>query len=187
MGSMFSGMPAGGMGSLMPLLGGMAAGVSSPAGDGQEDCEPGVRQLVQELVALAGFVKELETQSHLVHLNYEGGNFLSVHELLKTQYEAHLEQFDTVAELVRSLDCLMPQCAKGLMECVCDFEPCCSYDGQHMLMTYLSNLETLGEQAKRAELTATRIRALDVSNYLAELTGAAYKSAWLIKAILRGC
>lgn len=187
---MFSSMPNGYMGGgdqPMPLLAGMAAGASSPVDGGEDDCTPEVRQLVQELVALAAFVKELEAQAHLVHLNYEGSNFLSVHELLKRQYEAHLEQFDVIGELVRSLDCLMPMSSAALGGCVREFEHCCSSDGHCQLMTYFSNLELMGEQAKAVELVASRIRAIDVANVMADLTGAAYKSSWMIKAILRGC
>lgn len=187
---MFSSMPNGYMGGddqPLALLAGMAAGMSSPTEGGEDDCTPEVRQLVQELVALAAFIKELEAQAHLVHLNYEGSNFLSVHELLKGQYEAHLEQFDVVGELVRSLDCLMPHSSAVLAGCARDFEHCCSSDGHCQLMTYFSNLETMGEQAKAAELVASRIRAIDVANAMADLTGSAYKSAWLIKATLRGC
>jgi len=45
---------------------------------------------IQQLISLASYTKELETQSHLLHLNFEGPNFLAVHEFLKGQYEQHL-------------------------------------------------------------------------------------------------
>jgi DNA-binding ferritin-like protein len=33
-------------------------------------------------------------QAHLMHFNYEAGNFLGVHKFLGKQYEKHQEQFD---------------------------------------------------------------------------------------------
>ena len=32
--------------------------------------------LAKHLVTLAAYVKELQVQSHLIHLNYEGSNFI---------------------------------------------------------------------------------------------------------------
>ena len=72
---------------------------SKPGGD--------VGAFIQQCISLCAYLKELETQSHLIHLNYEGSNFLGVHAFLKDQYEAHLEQFDTLGEFVRSMDYLM--------------------------------------------------------------------------------
>lgn len=143
--------------------------------------------LVSELIALAGYLKELETQAHLVHLNYEADNFLTVHAFLKEQYEAHLAQFDAVAEYVRAMDNFMPMCSCGLKESVRDFENCATYDGMQMLMTYLMNLDGLVEQATAVESMAGEARAIDVQNYMAELVDSANKAAWFIKATLRGC
>lgn len=148
---------------------------------------PKVGGLVQKLIALAGFLKEMETQAHLGHLNYEGENFLEVHKFLKDQYEAHLEQFDTAAEFVRSLDYWMPMCSCGLKESVQGFQDVKEYDGRSMLLTYYSNLEALGLIAKDLERTAAAADAPDVQNAMADLVGFAYKRAWFMKAMLRGC
>lgn len=143
--------------------------------------------LVSELIALASFIKELETQAHLIHLNYEGENFLSVHELLKAQYEAHLEQFDATAEFVRAMDAFMPMCACGLKEVATCFQNVESYDGKQMLVTYLMNLDTLIDKATEVEAWAGRERCVDVQNYMADLVASANKNSWFIKATLRGC
>jgi hypothetical protein len=168
------------MGMQEPLT---ALVVSPPAASGQQD---GKERLLHALVQLAAYLKELETQSHLIHLNYEGSNFLSIHGFLKDQYEAHLDQFDTVSELVRSMDMYMPMCACGLKEQVSPcFQNVQTYQGTGMLATYLGNLEALGQLAKDVEPLATGIGALDVANYMADLVGVAFKSAWFIKASLR--
>lgn len=143
--------------------------------------------LISQLIALASLLKELETQSHLIHLNYEAENFLSVHEFLKAQYEAHLEQFDTVSEFVRAQDHFMPMCACSMKEMMPAFKNCESYEARHMLMTYLANLESMCEMASDVEQMAGEARVIDVQNYMAELFGAGAKAAWFIKATLRGC
>lgn len=58
-----------------------------------------VGSFIQQLISLMGYINQLQIQSHLIHLNYEGANFLGVHAFLKDQYEAHLTQFDTLGEL----------------------------------------------------------------------------------------
>jgi DNA-binding ferritin-like protein len=63
---------------------------------------------------------------------------------------------------------------------------CESYDGREMLMTYYQNLEDYGMDAKRVGELARKIKAPDVENYCAELVGDSFKSAWMVKATLRG-
>lgn len=143
--------------------------------------------MVNQLIMLSAFLKEMETQSHLIHLNYEGANFLDVHQFLKGQYEAHLEQFDTVAELVRAQDFWMPMCACGLKDALPCFQNVESQNGKEMLAVYLKNLDDLADLAVQIEPSAQQVGAIDVANYMAELVAAASKAAWFIKAILRGC
>lgn len=151
-------------------------------------CESdGVARLVKHLVMLASLLKELETQSHLIHLNYEGENFLEIHAFLKERYEEHLEQFDTVAEEVRSLDHFLPMCACGLKEAMPPFQNVESYDGRSMLLAYYVNIESMGYLAKEIEQVAAEVGAPDVQNYMAELVGSAFKTSWMLKSILRGC
>ena len=147
----------------------------------------GVARLVQHLIMLASLLKELETQSHLAHVNYEGANFLEVHAFLKERYEEHLEQFDTVAEQVRSLDHFMPMCACGLKEAMPPFQNIESHDGRSMLLAYYVNIESMGYLAKEIEHVAAEVGAPDVQNTMADLVGSAFKTSWMVKSILRGC
>lgn len=141
--------------------------------------------LAAALIQCAAFVKELETQSHLIHLNYEGANFLAVHAFLKDRYEAHLQQFDTLAELVRGMDFLLPLCGCSLREQACGFQPIEQQDGQHQLLTYLGNLERLKAMATLLEQAAGECCAVDVQDYAAELVADCRKNAWFVKATLR--
>jgi len=144
-----------------------------------------VGAFIQQCISLASYLKELETQSHLIHLNIEGANFLGLHGFLKGQYEAHVEQFDTLAEFIRSMDYLMPMCSKGLAEASPGIQHCTSYKNTDMLAVYYKNLEELGMKCKKLEPIAAKVGAIDVQNYLADLTGQAFKAAWMIKATLR--
>jgi len=44
-----------------------------------------VGAFIQQCISLCAYLKELETQSHLIHLNIEGSNFLGLHKFLKKQ------------------------------------------------------------------------------------------------------
>tara|TARA_B100000212_G_scaffold214251_1_gene161968 strand:+ start:18449 stop:18946 length:498 start_codon:yes stop_codon:yes gene_type:complete len=143
--------------------------------------------LARNLVMLAAYVKELQVQSHLIHLNYEGSNFLEMHKFLKKRYQKHLDQFDVIGEFVRAMDYMMPLCACGLKDalgpgCFANVE---SHDGRSMLLTYHQNLCDLCEIICAIEPMAQEMKALDVANYLVELMEDANKSAWFIKASLR--
>ena len=144
-----------------------------------------VGAFIQQMIALSSYVKELETQSHLIHLNYEGSNFLGVHAFLKDQYEAHVEQFDTLGEFVRSMDYLMPMCGCGLKDMAPPMQVVTSYKGNDMLGVYYKNLEELGMKAKKLEPIAQKVGAIDIANYMADLVGMAFKAAWFVKATLR--
>lgn len=144
-----------------------------------------VGAFIQQCIILCAYLKELETQSHLIHLNYEGSNFLGVHAFLKDQYEAHLEQFDTLAEFVRSMDYLMPMCGCGLKDLAPPIQVVKSYNGTDMLGVYYKNLEELGMKAKKLEPIAQKVGAIDIQNYMADLVGQAFKAAWQVKATLR--
>jgi len=143
--------------------------------------------LARNLVMLASYLKELQVQSHLIHLNYEGSNFIEMHKFLKKRYEKHQCQFDEVGEFVRSMDYMMPLCACGLkdalpMDCWKNVD---SHDGRSMLLTYHQNLCDLCELVCCIEPMAQELKAIDVANYMAELMADANKAAWFIKASLR--
>ena len=144
----------------------------------------GDQELIWQLAALAAFLKELELQSHLIHLSYESSNFLSVHEFLKGQYEQHLDQFDTVAEFIRALGALLPVSNSDFRSVVHGFTEARDGDSQEMLRVYVSNLRQLSALAKQLEPLAAQQRAIDVANYAAELVAAANKAAWFLNATL---
>ena len=151
-----------------------------------EETRVTLQDLLLQLVALSSHLHQIYTQAHLIHLNVEGPLFLPIHEFLKEQYDAHVMQFDQVAEFVRTMDTLLPMCEKGLLSAYKGFKHVKSYDMREMLMTYLGNLEKVGMQAKEIGEMAREVQAPDVENYMAELVGAMFKASWMIKSTLRG-
>ena len=150
----------------------------------QSKKEP-VGRLANELIQLSGFAAQLMLQSHLVHLNFEGGNFFGVHEFTKKQYKKHQEQLDRLGELTRSLDFLMPMCSKGLLGSCKKFEHIKAYEGPAMLITYYENLECFGMCAKNVAKLAAKMDAFDIENYCGEIIEDCFTAAWQIKATLR--
>ena len=145
-----------------------------------------VEDLINQLVSLGSYVNQLYLQSHLIHLNVEGPLFLPIHKFLNKQYDNHIEQFDQIGEFVRSMDYLMPMCARGLANAYKGFKHVKSYETREMLTVYLKNLETCGMTAKDVGCLAREVEAPDVENYMADLVKAMFKASWFLKSTLRG-
>lgn len=173
------------MGVEAPQVGVVPEPQAKPKGPAKSKGNSDVGAFIQQCTSLCAYLKELETQSHLIHLNYEGANFLGVHAFLKDQYESHLEQFDTLAEFIRSMDYLLPMCGCGLKDTAPPMHAVTSYKGTDMLGVYYKNLEELGMKAKKLEAVAQKVHAIDIQNYMADLVGQAFKAAWFVKATLR--
>jgi len=177
---MFSGAPT------QPIQQPLEA-VSKPINDKPQpqSKKEGTGRLSAELIKVCSHLANLQIQVHLVHLNYECSNFLGIHELTEKQYKKHSKQLDRVGELIRSLDYLLPMCAKGLLKECKGFNHIESYDPNDMLITYKDNLENFGMLCKKVIKTAIKEDAPDVEHYMAELIEDAFTASWKIKAGLR--
>jgi len=142
--------------------------------------------LAYQMVSFASYLYQLNIQAHLLHLNVECSNFFAIHEFLKGQYEQHTGDFDTLAELVRSMDYLMPMCQCGLFDAYKKFPSVKSYDAREGLTLYTKNLEAGAMLAKDLVEAARETGAPDVENYAADTCGRLFKGAWMLKATLRG-
>lgn len=147
--------------------------------------ETNVDNLIYNMVSFASYLYQLNVQAHLLHLNIEHPLFLSLHEFLKEQYEQHIADFDTISELVRSMDYLMPMCQCGLFDAYKKFKSVKSYDAKESLVIYLRNLEQGGMMGKTIVDMAREVGAPDVENFSAEIVNNMFKSAWMLKATLR--
>jgi DNA-binding ferritin-like protein len=142
--------------------------------------------LAYQMVSFSSYLYQLNIQAHLLHLNVECSNFFGVHAFLKEQYEQHVADFDVMAELVRSMDYLMPMCQCGLFDAFKKFPSVKSYDAREGLTLYTKNLEAGAMMAKDLVDTAKEVGAPDVENFAATICGNLFKGAWMLKATLRG-
>lgn len=147
--------------------------------------EKNVDNLIYKLVEFSSYIYQLNTQAHLLHLNLEAPFFLAVHKFLKKQYEQHIEDFDTLSELVRSMDYLMPMCQKGLLGAYKNFKNVSTYEARPSLTLYIRNLEAGGFMGKEVVDLAREVEAPDVENHAAEIVGHMFKAAWMLKSTLR--
>jgi DNA-binding ferritin-like protein len=147
--------------------------------------EASPENLVFGMVSFASYLYQLNTQAHLLHLNIECPQFLALHEFLKEQYEQHIADFDVVAELVRSMDFLMPMCQCGLMDAYKKFKSVKTYDAKDSLTLYTKNLEAGAQLAVELVDMAKEANHPDVENEVAAIVGKLFKSAWMLKSTLR--
>jgi starvation-inducible DNA-binding protein len=176
-----------GMFPSQPVASDQVAATQEPGGmpEIEDEKEASVGDLINQLVSLCSYLDKLYMQSHLIHLNIEGPLFFPLHEFYKEQYTSLVEEFDTLAEFVRSMDYLMPMCERGLNAACPKFTHVKSYDAREMSTTYLKNLEQCGMMAKEAVETAREVEAPDVENALADTVKLCFKSSWMLKSTLR--
>ena len=142
-------------------------------------------ELISSMITLSSYCNHLYTQAHLIHFNLESPIFLAVHKFLRKAYLEHIKQFDTIAELVRTMDYFLPMCDKGLSGAYKGFKHVKSYEARDMLVTYVKNLEDGGMMAKKVAKMAELKDAPDVQGHLAEICGQMFKIAWMLKSMLR--
>ena len=151
-----------------------------------EQCEEvTMDELISSMITLSSYCNHLYTQAHLIHFNIESPIFLAVHKFLKKAYKTHINQFDTIAELVRTMDYFLPMCDKGLSGAYKGFKHVKSYEARAMLVTYVKNLEDGGMMAKKVAQMAEIKQAPDVQSHLSEICGQMFKIAWMLKSMLR--
>ena len=138
--------------------------------------------LVAHLILSAAFAKELELQAHLIHLNYRGADFLPLHQFLKSQYQLHQEEFDTLAEFVLTLGSPMPHANAALRAALPHFDEPSSNSPDQLVALYSHNLAIYAEIARHLDAVSTQYRAIDVAHYAAQLLSAAHKAIWFLSA-----
>lgn len=123
-------------------------------------------------------------RSHVAHVNIQGRNFESDHELLKGIYEARQAEIDVIAELLRTMDEFMPQ---SLIEIVGqsmmpDTDVAGSAD--ELLMEIRDNLEMLLDGFIMLNEVADEDEADEIANYAQEQILALKKDLWMFKSTL---
>jgi starvation-inducible DNA-binding protein len=69
--------------------------------------EKALNQICKRLHQLLGETFQLMNISQMVHWNFRGNNFMSIHEFTQSQYENMFEAVDLIAERIRTLGSLV--------------------------------------------------------------------------------
>lgn len=159
---------------LVVVSGGMDAPepMAKPQNDGAD--------VTAALLELASFTTHLQLQSHLLHLNYRGANFLSVHEFLKEQYQRHQAEFDVIGELIRAAGSAMPNTAQALLTLSPTFIHADSNDPAAICGSYIENLSNQAALAADIHNHPGCRCAIEIPNAMAGIADSAKKAAWLL-------
>lgn len=139
--------------------------------------------LCNQLIVLAALTHEIQMAAHLLHFNYTGANFLSIHGFLKGEYDYWLETFDTLGEFVRALGGRMPATHRELLAIQPLFSERMS-TADCALTRYREDLLQLKDMVLNLEAAAVDARAIDVANSAAEIVAHIGKAVWFIEASL---
>lgn len=123
-------------------------------------------------------------RSHVAHVNIQGRNFTSDHELLGGIYESLQGEIDTIGELLRSLDAFMPHCISDVLEAshIADLDVVGSAD--ELLATVRDDLEHLKECYQELIAVADSEGHLEISNYAQDRVLAIAKQLWMLNSTL---
>lgn len=123
-------------------------------------------------------------RSHVAHVNIQGRNFHSDHELLAGIYEARQGQIDTIAELLRTMGEFMPMSlGEVVMDAsIADDDVMGSADD--LLSQIRDTLTQLLDQFIALNETADEDELEEIANYAQEQILALRKDLWMLDSTL---
>lgn len=123
-------------------------------------------------------------RSHVAHVNIVGRNFASDHKLLGKVYEDLQGQIDMLAELIRTLDGMMPN---DIMDVITQSEissmPVVG-SSEDLINDVRDDLEMLKGCYEELIKVADEEGHLEISNYAQDRVLAIAKHIWMLKATL---
>lgn len=123
-------------------------------------------------------------RSHVAHVNIVGRNFHSDHELLAGIYEDLQGQIDTIAELLRSLEELMPACLDEVMAGSSVDSSEMVGDSDALLGNVMMDLEQLKGCYEELIKIASEEGHEEISNYAQDRVLALAKHLWMLRSTL---
>lgn len=123
-------------------------------------------------------------RSHVAHVNIMGRNFVSDHKLLKGIYESLQEEIDTIAELLRSLDEMMPCCIDDVVSAASISSDPIEGDSDSLLNDVLLDLEQLKACNEELIKVATEEGHDEIANYAQDRVLSLAKQIWMLKSTL---
>lgn len=123
-------------------------------------------------------------RSHVAHVNVEGRNFQSDHELLGGIYEDLQGQIDFIGELLRSLEAYMPNDLQDII--LKSSIPAFSIEGNsdELLEEVYKDIETLKGCYEELIKVASEEGHEEISNYAQDRVLKLAKTAWMLRATL---
>jgi starvation-inducible DNA-binding protein len=123
-------------------------------------------------------------RSHVAHVNIMGRNFASDHKLLQKVYEDLQDQIDMLAELLRTLQAMMP-CS--LQDVIVDTHlPTTPLDGssEYLISEVKDDLEHLKGCYEELMAISEEEGHQEISNYAQDRILALAKHIWMLRATL---
>lgn len=123
-------------------------------------------------------------KSHVAHVNIEGRNFASDHELLGGIYESLQSQIDMIGELLRTLDAYMPADIFDILDNSHIKPTSVGGSADELLQTVMDDLEHLKQCYIELNEVADEEEHEEIANYAQERILAIAKQVWQLKSTL---
>jgi DNA-binding ferritin-like protein len=123
-------------------------------------------------------------KSHVSHVNIEGRNFVSDHELLGGIYESLQGQIDIIGELLRTLDAYMPNDLFDILDAAHIRPTAVTGDADELLTTVLDDLEHLKQCYIELDEIAEDEDHEEIANYAQDRILAIAKQIWQLRSTL---
>ena len=123
-------------------------------------------------------------RSHVAHVNTVGRNFVSDHKLLKGIYESLQEEIDTIAELLRTLDEMMPCCLDDVQATSSVSTAPMEGDSDSLLTEVQMDLEQLKGCYEELITVADDEGHKEIANYAQDRVLAIGKQLWMLRSTL---
>lgn len=123
-------------------------------------------------------------RSHAAHINVQGRNFASDHELLGGIYESLQSEIDTIGELLRSLGEFAPHCISDILEMSHIPDDDVEGSADDLLLTVRDNLEHLKGCYEELIAISEEDGHKEIANYAQDRVLAIAKQLWMLDSTL---
>ena len=123
-------------------------------------------------------------KSHVSHVNITGRNFQSDHALLNGIYDELQDQIDIIAELLRSIDAMMPNSIKQITDVSYLADSAVAGDADELLSGVMDDLELLKGTYEDLMSEAERDNHKEIANYAQDRILSLAKHIWMLKSTL---
>lgn len=141
--------------------------------------------LTDTLKSLLADIYILYYKAHAFHWNVEGPDFIQYHDFLGKYYQDLYSSIDVIAELIRTLDTLVPVSFASLLSSSTIEEHTEDSSGLEMLNQIKNDNDLLLAQLVKAYDESEKESEFGISNYLQDRIQAHEKHSWMLRAITK--